>query len=153
MILGAVFYIVRGEYNFVPINLVLGGVAAFHRVWTVVCEAHRARVDQHLVSHWFNTNADWRIIGSWREGLLIANYASDKDQPPDLCRTPNAATPCAWVGENEGGANPRKRTAPHVEPHRVLGGLYFFSNSSFKCLAHASAVVCCPCSVFFLFTA
>jgi uncharacterized membrane protein YphA (DoxX/SURF4 family) len=29
MILAAVFHIVRGEYNFVPINLVLGGVAAF----------------------------------------------------------------------------------------------------------------------------
>jgi len=29
MILAAVFHIVRGEYNFVPINLVLGVVAAF----------------------------------------------------------------------------------------------------------------------------
>jgi hypothetical protein len=29
MILAAVFHIVRGEYNFVPINLVLGGMAAF----------------------------------------------------------------------------------------------------------------------------
>jgi uncharacterized membrane protein YphA (DoxX/SURF4 family) len=29
MILAAVFHIVRGEYNYVPINLVLGGVAAF----------------------------------------------------------------------------------------------------------------------------
>jgi hypothetical protein len=29
MILAAVFHIVRGEYNFVPINLVLAGVAAF----------------------------------------------------------------------------------------------------------------------------
>jgi hypothetical protein len=29
MILAAVFHIVRGEYNSVPINLVLGGVAAF----------------------------------------------------------------------------------------------------------------------------
>jgi uncharacterized membrane protein YphA (DoxX/SURF4 family) len=29
MILAAVFHIVRGEYNFVPINVVLGGVAAF----------------------------------------------------------------------------------------------------------------------------
>jgi hypothetical protein len=29
MILAAVFHIVRGEYNFVAINLVLGGVAAF----------------------------------------------------------------------------------------------------------------------------
>jgi uncharacterized membrane protein YphA (DoxX/SURF4 family) len=29
MILAVVFHIVRGEYNFVPINLVLGGVAAF----------------------------------------------------------------------------------------------------------------------------
>ena len=29
MILAAIFHIVRGEYNFVPINLVLGGVAAF----------------------------------------------------------------------------------------------------------------------------
>jgi uncharacterized membrane protein YphA (DoxX/SURF4 family) len=29
MILAAVFHIVRGEYNFVPINLVLGGVTAF----------------------------------------------------------------------------------------------------------------------------
>jgi hypothetical protein len=29
MILAAVFHIVRGEYNFVPTNLVLGGVAAF----------------------------------------------------------------------------------------------------------------------------
>jgi len=29
MILAALFHIVRGEYNFVPINLVLGGVAAF----------------------------------------------------------------------------------------------------------------------------
>jgi hypothetical protein len=29
MILAAVFHIVRGEYNFVPINLVLGGVASF----------------------------------------------------------------------------------------------------------------------------
>jgi uncharacterized membrane protein YphA (DoxX/SURF4 family) len=29
MILAAVFHIVRGEYNFVPINLVLGAVAAF----------------------------------------------------------------------------------------------------------------------------
>ena len=29
MILATVFHIVRGEYNFVPINLVLGGVAAF----------------------------------------------------------------------------------------------------------------------------
>jgi uncharacterized membrane protein YphA (DoxX/SURF4 family) len=29
MILAAVFHIVRGEYNFVLINLVLGGVAAF----------------------------------------------------------------------------------------------------------------------------
>ncbi len=28
MIFAAVFHIVRGEYNFVPINLVLGGVAA-----------------------------------------------------------------------------------------------------------------------------
>jgi hypothetical protein len=28
MILAAVFHIVRGEYNFVPSNLVLGGVAA-----------------------------------------------------------------------------------------------------------------------------
>ena len=32
MILAAVFHIVRGEYNFVPINLVLGGVRV-HRVW------------------------------------------------------------------------------------------------------------------------
>ena len=29
MLLAAVFRIVRGEYNFVPINLVLGGIAAF----------------------------------------------------------------------------------------------------------------------------
>ena len=29
MILAAVFHIVRGEYNFVPTNLVLGGVVAF----------------------------------------------------------------------------------------------------------------------------
>jgi uncharacterized membrane protein YphA (DoxX/SURF4 family) len=29
MILAALFHIVRGEYNYVPINLVLGGVAAF----------------------------------------------------------------------------------------------------------------------------
>jgi len=29
MILAAVFHIVRGEYNFLPINVVLGGVAAF----------------------------------------------------------------------------------------------------------------------------
>jgi len=29
MILAAIFHIVRGEYNFVPIDLVLGGVAAF----------------------------------------------------------------------------------------------------------------------------
>jgi hypothetical protein len=29
MILAAAFHVVRGEYNFVPINLVLGGVAAF----------------------------------------------------------------------------------------------------------------------------
>jgi uncharacterized membrane protein YphA (DoxX/SURF4 family) len=29
MILAAVFHIARGEYNFVPINLVLGGIAAF----------------------------------------------------------------------------------------------------------------------------
>jgi hypothetical protein len=29
MIFAAVFHIVRGEYNFVPINVVLGGVAAF----------------------------------------------------------------------------------------------------------------------------
>jgi hypothetical protein len=29
MIRAAVFHIVRGEYNFVPTNLVLGGVAAF----------------------------------------------------------------------------------------------------------------------------
>ena len=29
MILAAVFHIVRGEYNFLPINLMLGGVAAF----------------------------------------------------------------------------------------------------------------------------
>jgi uncharacterized membrane protein YphA (DoxX/SURF4 family) len=29
MLLAAVFHIVRGEYNFVPINLVLGGIAAF----------------------------------------------------------------------------------------------------------------------------
>jgi hypothetical protein len=28
MILAAVFHIVRGEYNFVPINVVLGGVAS-----------------------------------------------------------------------------------------------------------------------------
>ena len=29
MLLAAVFHIVRGEYNFVPINLVVGGIAAF----------------------------------------------------------------------------------------------------------------------------
>ena len=29
MLLAAVFHIVRGEYNFLPANLVLGGVAAF----------------------------------------------------------------------------------------------------------------------------
>jgi len=29
MILAAVFHIARGEYNFLPINVVLGGVAAF----------------------------------------------------------------------------------------------------------------------------
>jgi len=29
MLLAAVFHIVRGEYDFVPINLVLGGIAAF----------------------------------------------------------------------------------------------------------------------------
>ncbi len=29
MLLAALFHIVRGEYNFVPINLVLGGIAAF----------------------------------------------------------------------------------------------------------------------------
>jgi hypothetical protein len=29
MILAALFHIVRGEYNFLPVNLVLGGVAAF----------------------------------------------------------------------------------------------------------------------------
>ena len=29
MLLAAAFHIVRGEYNFVPINLVLGGIAAF----------------------------------------------------------------------------------------------------------------------------
>jgi uncharacterized membrane protein YphA (DoxX/SURF4 family) len=29
MILAAAFHIVRGEYNFLPINLLLGGVAAF----------------------------------------------------------------------------------------------------------------------------
>jgi len=29
MILAAAFHIVRGEYNFLPINVVLGGVAAF----------------------------------------------------------------------------------------------------------------------------
>jgi hypothetical protein len=42
MILAAVFHIGRGEYNFLPVNFVLGGVAAF------VCEAHRTRVDQFL---------------------------------------------------------------------------------------------------------
>jgi len=30
---------------------------------------------------------------------------------------------------------------------------YFFSSCSFRCLAQASAVVCCPWRVFFLFTA
>ena len=29
MMLAVVFHIVRGEYNFLPIDLVLGGVAAF----------------------------------------------------------------------------------------------------------------------------
>lgn len=29
MLLAAIFHIVRGEYTFVPINVVLGGVAAF----------------------------------------------------------------------------------------------------------------------------
>jgi hypothetical protein len=29
MLLAAVFHIVRGEYNFAPINLVQGGIAAF----------------------------------------------------------------------------------------------------------------------------
>jgi uncharacterized membrane protein YphA (DoxX/SURF4 family) len=51
MILAAVFHIVRGEYNFVPINAHQSGAGRgrrVHRVWTVVCEAHRARVDQHL---------------------------------------------------------------------------------------------------------
>ena len=48
MILAAVFHIVRGEYNFVPINLVLGRGRRVHRVWTVGCEAHRTRVDQQL---------------------------------------------------------------------------------------------------------
>ena len=48
MILAAVFHIVRGEYNFVPINLVLGGGAAFIAYGRLFCETHCARVDQHL---------------------------------------------------------------------------------------------------------
>jgi hypothetical protein len=48
MILAAVFHIVRGEYNFVHINVVLGGVAVFIAYGRFVCEAHRARVGQHL---------------------------------------------------------------------------------------------------------
>jgi hypothetical protein len=39
-------------------------------------EAHRAPVDQHLISHWLSTNADWRIISSWRELLLLALYCA-----------------------------------------------------------------------------
>jgi hypothetical protein len=47
MILAAVFHIVRGEYNFVPINLVLGGVASFIALGRLFVR-HRARVDQDL---------------------------------------------------------------------------------------------------------
>jgi DoxX-like family len=48
MLLAAAFHIARGEYNFVPINLLLGGIAAFIAYGPVVCEAPSARVDQHL---------------------------------------------------------------------------------------------------------
>ena len=41
MILAAVFHIVRGEYNFVPINLVLGGVAANERRGGNICDYSR----------------------------------------------------------------------------------------------------------------
>jgi hypothetical protein len=47
MIFAAVFHMVRGEYNFCPSFCCWEG-RCVHRVWTVVCEAHRARVDQHL---------------------------------------------------------------------------------------------------------
>ena len=66
----------------------------------------------------------------------------------------NSAAEIRSVGraEDEGGANPRRRTAPRRE-QVALNRCYFFSNCSFRCLAQASAVVCCPWSVFFLFTA
>ena len=41
MILAAVFHIVRGEYNFAPINLVLGGVAANERRGGNICDYSR----------------------------------------------------------------------------------------------------------------
>ncbi len=47
MILAAGFHIMRGEYNFAPTNLGWEG-RRLHRLRAVVCEAHRARVDQHL---------------------------------------------------------------------------------------------------------
>jgi hypothetical protein len=44
----AVFNIVRDQYNFVPINLVLGGGAAFIAYGRLFGETHRAKVEQHL---------------------------------------------------------------------------------------------------------
>ena len=46
MILAAVFHIARGEYNFLPINLVLEGVAAFIAYGRLFGPPNRARVDR-----------------------------------------------------------------------------------------------------------
>ncbi len=44
MILAAVFHIVRGEYNFVPINLVQGGFATFIAYGWLLVGPSRERV-------------------------------------------------------------------------------------------------------------
>jgi uncharacterized membrane protein YphA (DoxX/SURF4 family) len=60
MILAAAFHIARGEYSFVLVNLVLGGVAAFIAYWRFFCEAHRVRADQ-LLPPTKRARGPWRV--------------------------------------------------------------------------------------------
>jgi hypothetical protein len=52
----------------VPINLVLGGAAFI--------AYGRFRSSRLYISHWLSTNANWRIIGAWREPLQLTLHCA-----------------------------------------------------------------------------
>jgi hypothetical protein len=65
MIVAAVFHIVRGEYSFLPVNLVRGGVAAFlgyGRLFVRPIDPRRSSPSAYLKGSRFSVRWSWSIF-------------------------------------------------------------------------------------------